>query len=489
MIKTFPKKMDSPIAKKNKKSVFLNLASSVGLILALPISLVAFVIWQDSLARQLFVACVLVAVILYALKNEKFITLTLSILFFTQFATSLHTFELNEPLKFQIYFLDILLILWFVSAKEINKNFKSDLIGKIWILLILWMMVSTYFSARIDKSILFLLMMLKSMVVYLASRNLEINQHFIRKTVVIVASILVIQGVVSGLQYIKNDHLGLIVLGERNPEVSKLHYVKDRMRVSGTLGAVNSMGGYIAMLMVFLTPFVLSGKRNILLYTIYGASFITLIIPFSRAGWLSFFLGAVFCIFNLFRSKSISAAKIVFLGLITSFILAGVVFVFLDKIQDRFEDKRAVASAEGRVGQFIEAMDVIKRYPITGIGPGITDFFGAWKEETKYVQKALPGVKMYNQYHNNFLQIWVENGVLGALLFLCFLFLVMLYAINPPTRKRPLSLEERLFLMGASAAAFSYLVHTSFGPEINNDRLLVSFALLLGFARNKKFIA
>ena len=470
-----------------KKSVFLNLASSMGLIIAIPIALAGLIIWQDSPARQLFIVGSLIAITAFALQKEKYQALFLSILFFTQFSTSLHTFELSEPLKFQIFFLDILLLLWLISSKEIGNTLKADRIGKVWIILMIWMLVTTYFSARTDKSLLFMFIMAKSLMVYLITRNMELDNYFIRRVVIIASTILVIQGLISGLQYIQKGYLGLVILGERNPEVSQLHFVRDSLRVSGTLGAVNALGGYISVIMVFLTPYVLAGKKNKFLFIIYCASYATLILPFSRAGWLSYFIGALICVFNLLRTKSISFGKTMLIGLFTSIILASVVFVFIDKIQDRFENKNAVSSAEGRIGQFFEAINVIERYPITGIGPGITEFFGAWTHTEKYVEKTLPGVKMYNQYHNNFLQFCVENGIPGAFLFLCLFGLIGFNALNPSLNPK-LDINDRLLVIGASAAAFSFLIHSSFGPEINNERLLIIFSLLLGLARNKKFI-
>lgn len=474
---------------KPKKSLFLIASSSIGLILAVPVALAALIIWQDSLARQIFIAGTLISLTLFALKKEKYHTLILSMLFFTQFATSLHTFELREPLRFQIYFLDIIIVMLFLASAELKTGFKLDGIGKNWLFIMTWMLVTTYFSARTDKSILFLIMITKTLIVYAIFRNIQFDERFTEKIVLIVCVILVIQGLISGFQYIKNGHLGLVVLGERNPETSKLHYVKDSLRVSGTLGAVNALGGYIAVLMVFLTPFVLAGKKNKLVYVIYGLSYITLIIPFSRSGWLSYLLGASLCVVNLLRSKSITFGKVLLLGTITSIFLLASAFTFKDKIMDRFEDKRAIASAEGRAGQFIEAMDVIKRYPMTGIGPGVTEFFGAWKEEErKYVAKALPGVNMYNQYHNSFLQFWVENGALGAILFIIFIFSISLNALLASSRIRHIqNPPDKLLVIGAAAAAFSYLVHTSFGPEINNERLLTTFAIFLGLSRNKKY--
>lgn len=471
-----------------RKSILLTLASSLGLAIAIPLALAAFVIWQVSLARQIFVAGTLVAITLFALKKEKYTVLALSLLFFTQFSTSLHTFDLQEPLKFQFYFIDIIILLIYISSIELKIGFGLDKIGKIWLFIILWMLVTSYFSARTDKSILFVIMMIKSFVIYAIFRNIKFDEVFIKKLVTIVAVTLVIQGLIAGLQYIKNDHLGLVVIGERDPATSQIHFVKDSLRVSGTLGAVNAFGGYVAMLMVYLTPFVLAGKKNKLTYLIYGFSFITLIIPFSRSGWLSYFLGASLCTFNLLRSKNISLGKTLLLGVFTSIFLIGSAFVFRDKIQDRFEDRQAVASAAGRVGQFYEAMDVVKRYPMLGIGPGVTEFFGAWKKEKAYVARALPGVNMANQYHNNFLQFWVENGALGAVLFGSLMIAILFSAVSPPIKKTDIKQFEQLSTIGASAAAFTFMVHSSFGPEINNERLLIAFAIFLGLARNKQYL-
>jgi O-antigen ligase len=469
-----------------EKSIFLVMLSTFGVIAALPIAFSTFFIWPESLARQAFVVGGMLAVLALALQKQKYRILTVSVLLFTQFSTSLHTFDLAEPLKFQIFFLDVLLLIWFVASIEVDRELRTEAIARIWLLMLAWMLVTTYFSARPDKSILFDITMLKSLLVFLVARNIVLEPEMIQWFYRTVAVILVIQGLFALMQYLKNDQLGLIVLGERDPEASELHYVHDSLRVSGTLGAVNTFAGYIAMLLVFITPVIIMGRAPLYLYPIYLMSMLTLILPFSRAGWLSYLVGSMVVVYNLIRIRSLSLSRTLLAGAFACIVLAGLLFAFQDRIMERFEDRQAKNSALGRVAQFVEAIDVIKRYPIVGIGPGVTAFFGAWKDERKYVEQALPGVQMYNQYHNSLLQFWVENGALGVIIFILFLgYITYATLFYLPGLVIGAEWQLQLIVIGAAAGGLAFLIHASFGPEINNERLLTTFALMLGVARNK----
>src|SRR5690606_9637514 len=109
--------------------------------------------------------------------------------------------------------------------------------------------------------------------------------------------VVAVQAGLALAQQATGGSLGLAVFGEPS---ERLHYVLGGLRMSGTLGATNAFAGYMAMLLVFCTPFMFQ-RQKLPFYLVFSLGLITLILALSRAGWLSFFLGGLVVMFALFR--------------------------------------------------------------------------------------------------------------------------------------------------------------------------------------------
>lgn len=454
---------------------------TMSVVIVAPIILIVlFTKWADSPMRQAVAVVGLVIMLGFAVKKEKLYSLVFGLILFTQFSVSLHSFEMTPPALFQIFFMDIIIVLLLWTAIERREHWHFDTLAWLFLVLIVWVGVATANSVHVDRSLIYLSWQIKFFIIYLIFLNVPLNENIAKYVVFAVLLAVGFQSLLALIQFAHGGVLGLSILGE--PTGDSLHFVKGTLRVFGTLGTVNALAGYLAMLLVLLVPFVFV-RKDVLLYGVFGLGSVALLLSFSRAGWLSLFLGGFIVVVLLARMKRIRFSRLIFIGIFASALMGILIIMFMDRIVDRFEGRQAVSSAESRIVFVAQAWEVINKYPIFGIGPGVTEYFGSWNSNKKYVKKALPGVHLDNQVHNGHIQIWMEAGTLG---FIIWMIIIAIVVVSPFRRsvqgdgKNTVSLLQ----IGAAVAAFAAIVHSSFGTEINNYRIMLLFWALLALSRN-----
>jgi O-antigen ligase len=322
---------------------------------------------------------------------------------------------------------------------------------------------------------------IKYLIVYVLLQNFNLTDEMARRIRIAIFLAIGIQAILAIAQQLTGGMLGLYVFGEQDP--TKLFFAKGDLRISGTLGATNGFGGYMAMLLVAVLPFMFR-ERNLLRYAVYGAGMIALLMTFSRAGWLSFVCGALLVVLVLVRASVIRFTRIMMLGVLGVLLLGIGITSYYEGIQERFEDKDAISSAEGRLTQFSQMWPAIEKHPLVGIGPGVTEYFGAWNNNAHYIREKLPDIWLGNQPHSSQLQIWIESGTPAFILFMIMLVMIFRAALVKPggsTENR-----EVLFLrIGTAAAAAAAMIDASFGTEINSYQISIPFWILLGISRNR----
>ena len=463
-------------------SIFINTAVIIG---GLPVLLVLADKWSDSPQRLVAAGIGMITLWLFGFLRRKYEALLLSLLFFSQFQISLLSISLDEPAKLQIFFTDILLALFIVAALERRERIRLDTVAWLLFALVVWQTVAMLsFSAHFHRSLLYMFWEVKCFIVYILVQNVKLTEKLMRQIKAVVFLVLLLQGGLAIAQLIVGKTLGLTVFGEQDPSrLWDVNYVKGGLRVSGTLGATNALAGYMATLLVFALPFLFQWQ-GVFRYACYGAGFVALLLPLSRAGWLSFMVGGSLVVSALLRAKIIKPTRVMLIGVIGILVIGTGAALYLDRIQDRFEDKEAINSAEGRFYQFEQAWPVIERYPIFGIGAGVTEYFGAWHDNGKYVRNKLPGVKLGNQPHNSQLQYWIESGVAALMLFISIIVMVFATALRKSIAGE--STSDTTFLhIGAGGAAVAAMVHSSFGTEINHQQIIMVFWILFALARNR----
>jgi O-antigen ligase len=185
----------------------------------------------------------------------------------------------------------------------------------------------------------------------------------------------------------------------------------------------------------------------------------------------------------LLRSRLVTFSRILLIGFAGLIIIGAGVTVYFDKIINRYEDSQAVESAIGRLYQFKSAWSLIDNRLITGIGPGVSILFSRWNPDRKHIQKALAGKAMPNAIHCAQLQVLVESGIPGLVLFMVITGAILWSVFRSKTG---VDKNDMILLLhiGSVGAAVSVLVHISFGTELNNQQIFILFWALLGLARN-----
>ncbi len=464
----------------NNTPLFTGVLLLVGLLAAPILLFMVFDKYSDSITRQIIVVVVIVTLLLFSLARCKQEKIALGLIFCSQFEISFYTVELDEPVGLSFLLFDLLFIGLAFCFLELRERIRFDRFSILLSVLLLWQFVLVFFSAHTDRSIVWLLWQFKFLMLYLIFSNLKFGTNFYRLLPKTVGLIVIVQATIVIAQYIQGGYIGLEVLGARDPTRLDMHFIQENLRAAGTLGAANALGGYFAILLVFLLPYVIS--RFSMFYS--GAFILGLVgiyIPLSRAGWLSFMLCAGLLVLQMFRSHLTGRLRIVVMSAAVFMLGSSVAIMNIEQIRHRFEDENAISSAEGRYKQIPFAWSATMQRPILGIGPGVTDLFGRWTDGAKYVDTRVIKFDLGNQFHNSILQYFVEAGLPGGLLFTLFVILVFVSALKKLRRNE----RGQAIQLSCAMSAAAYLVHTQFGTEIANIRMMTLFICMLALSNNR----
>lgn len=230
--------------------------------------------------------------------------------------------------------------------------------------------------------------------------------------------------------------------------------------------------GWRAMLRRFLTT-LMSGKARLRIFL--ALMVVALVLTHSRMGNSAFFaslgISAVIGLFIYARHKRSTAMVILFGSLIAIDSLILGAWFGLDKLAARLE--QTTLEREERTYVFTAALDLLKEAPVTGIGAGA--FEGAFE--------AFKSGKIFFDYeytHNDYLQIAIEYGVIGSLLFGLIVIHAFRLAIVAQRSRHTAILKGAGF--AAMMGIISLMIHSwvDFNLQIPANALM--FTLLCAFA-------
>ena len=231
----------------------------------------------------------------------------------------------------------------------------------------------------------------------------------------------------------------------------------DRLVPAGFIGEVNRGGFLFALVLIILLCFLFVSDYKISAKLIFVSILVAMILTglaFSRtmtsilglaaclAGWL------VFHNWFMFRRRQSSPRKIMAFWLIILLLLAGAAALgYKAGVGDRltrladFQDSESwIYASSGRTPLFYLTWKMIQESPVTG--RGLNSFpveFYKYKTETETGMsvKLMPQPGAFKEVHNEYLQTWLELGIVG------FLLLILLFLV-------PFYLGARFIIRGAS---------------------------------------
>ena len=300
------------------------------------------------------------------------------------------------------------------------------------VLFCLALIISVIFSTFKLNSFIELYRYVSAMLLFLIITNLD-HENRTR-----VARILVFAGLAIALFGVYQRFFGFKdILGyltnQNSPTSFALDYIS-RKRVFYPFVTPNILGGYLAMIL----PLALIFKdRN------------WLIIPLSFALLLTQSIGALLSLFSAvliyfsFRGKLKKREIIFLIGLILI-----IACVFMARISAQKEHTKPIISILMRLNYWKEALMVIEKSPLTGVGLG--NFF------------ITPSLFA----HNSFLQIWAEMGILGIIAFIWLSGKVLVVAFKA-IKKSGYKKEVILLLIANLTFLFNNVMDFSFFlPEV-----------------------
>lgn len=252
-----------------------------------------------------------------------------------------------------------------------------------------------------------------------------VRQKFVRikPLVIVLLCGAVLQSALAFWQFSSQEVFASKWLGmaAQDPAVSGVSVVENEqgrfLRAYGFLPHPNILGGYLAIALVIFLGIrcqvsgvrdEVSGMRLWNRFAWPGVLFVVLglVLSFSRSAWLAFLGGSLMLLIYSYFRKNPVFLKSFFILHSTFFIL---VFAFWPLTQTRIfgEGRLERFSIEQRSGKMWEAVEIFRRHPWLGVGPG-NYTLAVYRE----LDNTRPGTA-YQPAHNVFLLAIAELGVVG----------------------------------------------------------------------------
>lgn len=241
-------------------------------------------------------------------------------------------------------------------------------------------------------------------------------------------------------------------------------------RVVSTLENPNVLAEYLIMILPIAVVGFLCAKsasRRLLYLFAGGVLGACLIFTWSRGAWLGIMIAMM--LFLLMYSK-----KFLVVGLFGILAIPFLPFVLPQSILNRFLSigNLGDSSTSYRVNIWDGTLDMVSDHFLSGIGVGV-DVFGK-----VYPRYALSGIELAPHSHNLYLQILVETGILGLLLFI--LFLITWARHNFTFFSKPLPRTPRLSAAALFCGLLAVLAQGMTDYIWYNYRVYLVFWLLIG---------
>ena len=243
-------------------------------------------------------------------------------------------------------------------------------------------------------------------------------------------------------------------------------------RVISTFGNPNVLGEFLILLFPIAFVYLLclrGASSRFVAFLMCGAIGLCLIFTWSRGAWLGLLFGMVL-FFLIYSRKTLAALLLGCLG------VPFLPLVLPDSIVKRFTSIGNLrdTSTAYRVNIWKGAMNLVSDVLPHGIGIGQ----GAFSDV--YVSYSLAGIEAAPHAHNLYLQILIEIGLTGLLVFLLILFLHARETLSFCRDVETLPLSYRLLNAAGFCGIVSMLVQGMTDYVWYNYRIFCLFWLILG---------
>jgi len=311
-------------------------------------------------------------------------------------------------------------------------------------------------------------------------RNLELFSWF--KWIVV--GVLMFEGIISGLQWLKGGVLGRhIETTARVVPFGRVTYESDLLyRTVGTTGHPTFLASLLTMLIPVAFGFwfqkLISKKQlgfnweNLLIGVSLLLGILGVITSFSRSSWLA--VALMIGIMSWLGFKKLNWKLLIRKSWWLMSIGVGVIIWLSAEIILRLSSFRSIFSLGTGKDRWLlikEAVEMIKAYPVWGIG--LNNFTAA------LAQSDLTGLskRLLFPVHNTFVLLMSELGLLPMLFFIFFVGWMLV--------KTARTSFKNIFLFGVWFGCLSYVFNSQFHALFSQDASFDYFMLMLGLLASR----
>ncbi|MDD5644400.1 MAG: O-antigen ligase family protein [bacterium] len=365
---------------------------------------------------------------------------------------------LGIPVSFSGLTILGLYALWFIEIME--KQERPKLFPSVTIpitLLILWSGFSYLVAAKPSNVLYGFVFAMEFLLCYFYIANLSDSKSYMPFILNCIAFTVIFSSAIGIIQYFFPGRLNLQFLGWED-EALKLRYGSALIiRAVGFLGHANALAKFLNcwLPVLFIFSFISEkSKYKIFHMAAFSLGVLTLILTFSRGGWLSFFFSIILIMAILISKNEINIkfARIARMLIAIAVVIIIAALPFYRHIQQRLKRDDYDAAAN-RITLAKTAFQIIRERPLTGTG------LKNYESMTSYT----PFVGNTPTVHNVYLHTAAELGIPAALIFIYIYIAFFFKGFNA------LKLGDRtvvLFILGLIAGLAANFLHGMF--ELGN---------------------
>lgn len=282
--------------------------------------------------------------------------------------------------------------------------------------------------------------------------------------------------------------------------------IKDKIArnyIISTIGNPEYLGSYLAPLVILFLPELLENTRKVIcvLALLGSMIFISAILLTGTRGALVALAGGSILPLVFSYREALPRKRIrilVTLGVLLIFLIVFVIiFSFPNPLnrhnQEIFQRFKNLANLQStsmkeRILFYSIGSEIIARHPLFGAGEGMfrVYFYPAtkWlsvKDDKAGVLRFMVELKnrVADNAHNDFLQIWIENGTIGFMFFTLAVTFLIAQACSV-VFSRKIDSKKRLLLVSFAGAALCLLINATFSFPMHTPSRSILFWCLLG---------
>ncbi len=368
--------------------------------------------------------------------------------------------------NYMLWFLSVS-ILFFLSLYYINKQIKFNPLTFLVAMFILLLIVSMVFIRPVENAEANYLIWLFAGGFLLFTYA---NKKFIRHTFYSLIGIFALLSVWGLIQYTTGAAY-LINMGHR---------------ANSIFVTPNTFAASINIILLpTIVLYLLYVKNSRLLLCSLLILFSALLVTQSRGGWIAF-ISSMILISILLKVLSVKFDRLRLKNIIIGLTIVFVAYSVTNHFEhNNLNSKKSInseinylirsESLVSTMSQRLELYDIawqrIKQKPLLGYGLHTYQYY----KSQAHKGSSVTDITRY--VHNDYLQLWMETGVAGLLLFIA-LFLVLLYLLLKLSNK--VSDKEKLLMLAIITSVTSFYVHALVDFIFYTPFLLLIFACSLG---------